>query len=134
MWRPLRGGRHFVSTASAVPVADRSYDVVLIAFVLHHVPAEQHAAALAEARRIARRRVVLLEDTFRSEAERRWNHVVDSLLNAEFRGHPHSNRDAGAWIAQLEAAGLNPRLHWERRERWLSLPLRHALLTGDIRG
>ena len=39
------------SAADALPVADRSADVVLFIFSLHHVPQHKLAAALAEARR-----------------------------------------------------------------------------------
>lgn len=131
-YRPLCGGNHLMTSATSIPVADRSYDIVLIAFVLHHMQAGLHGAALAEASRIARGRIVVLEDTFLSSAGRRWTYAVDSLVNAEFVGHPHSNRTSAAWLDQLTAQGLSPALHWERRERWLGLPFRHALLTGDV--
>jgi ubiquinone/menaquinone biosynthesis C-methylase UbiE len=132
VWRPLRDGTHHAASATAMPLADRSHDVVLIAFVLHHMPTGSHAAALAEACRVAKQRVVLLEDTFRSPLERRWCHAVDSVLNAEYRGHPHANRTVDDWLAQLTAVGTRAHLHWERRERWLLLPIRHALITGDL--
>jgi ubiquinone/menaquinone biosynthesis C-methylase UbiE len=131
-YRPLCGGEHLVASATDAPVADRSYDVVLIAFTLHHMPAEAHRQALREAARIARLRVVLLEDTFRTRAERRWTFWIDSLLNAEWFGHPHSNRSTDEWLGQLTDQGLAGKLHWERRERWLGLPIRHALLAGEV--
>jgi ubiquinone/menaquinone biosynthesis C-methylase UbiE len=46
-----------------VPCEDDSFDVVLLTFVLHHVPNDRKAQLVAEARRVARRRVVVLEDT-----------------------------------------------------------------------
>ena len=131
-YRPLFAGDHIVGSATDAPIPDRSYDVVLIAFVLHHMPGELHGAALREAARIARKRVVVLEDTFTSAAERRWTFWIDSLLNAEWFGHPHSNRTAGDWLAELASHGLDGTLSWERRERWLGLPIRHALLCGDV--
>lgn len=131
-YRPLSGTEHIVASATDAPLPDRSYDVVLLAFVLHHMPAATHGAALAEATRIARKQVVVLEDTFRTPAERRWTFWIDSLLNAEWIGHPHSNRASDAWLDELARHGLAPRLHWERRERWMMLPIRHALLTGDV--
>jgi ubiquinone/menaquinone biosynthesis C-methylase UbiE len=132
-YRPLCGGSHLASSATSIPVASRSFDIVLLAFVLHHMPANAHSAALGEAARVARRRVILLEDTFRSSREKRWTFAVDSLINAEFRGHPHSNRTAAEWTEQLAAQGLAPLLEWERRERWLGMPIRHALITGEVR-
>lgn len=46
-----------------LPFADRSFDVVNVAFVLHHVPDVCKPLLLSEIRRVARRRVVVLEDT-----------------------------------------------------------------------
>lgn len=131
VWRPLCGGPHLSASATDIPAGDRSFDVVLIAFVLHHMPAELHAPSLAEACRVANQRVVLLEDTFRTARERRWTHAVDSFLNAEYFGHPHSNRTVDDWQAHLAAARMRPRLVWERRERWMLLPIRHAMLIGE---
>src|SRR5262249_16614533 len=44
-----------------VPCADSSFDVVLLTFVLHHVPNENKAPLLREAQRITRRNIVVLE-------------------------------------------------------------------------
>jgi SAM-dependent methyltransferase len=131
-YRPLRPRDHVRASAVALPFADRTFEVVLLAFTLHHMDPALHAAALAEAARVARRRVVLLEDTFESDLERRRGSVIDSLLNAEFRGHPHGNRTAADWRDRLRAATLIPSLRWERIERWWGLPIRHALVTGEV--
>jgi SAM-dependent methyltransferase len=53
-----------------LPFPDESYDVVALVFVLHHVPNELKPALLREARRVARRRVFLLEDTPRTPLDR----------------------------------------------------------------
>jgi SAM-dependent methyltransferase len=45
-----------------LPFGDGAFDVVLLSFVLHHVPNPDKAALLAETRRVARRRVCVLED------------------------------------------------------------------------
>ena len=52
---------------------DASCDVVLVAFVLHHVPNETKHAVLSEIRRVARRRVVVLEDTPKNPVDRYFN-------------------------------------------------------------
>lgn len=46
-----------------IPAADAEFDVVLLTFVLHHVPNDRKPLLLAEARRVARRNVFVLEDT-----------------------------------------------------------------------
>lgn len=43
------------ATAQALPAPDASFDLVLFVFSLHHVPQQQLAGALAEARRVLRR-------------------------------------------------------------------------------
>jgi ubiquinone/menaquinone biosynthesis C-methylase UbiE len=53
-----------------LPVGDSSHDVVLLTFVLHHVPNETKPAIVAEACRVARRHVVVLEDTPRTFLDR----------------------------------------------------------------
>jgi SAM-dependent methyltransferase len=46
-----------------LPFADQSFDLVGFSFVLHHVPDVLKPLLLAEARRVARRRIFVLEDT-----------------------------------------------------------------------
>jgi SAM-dependent methyltransferase len=58
--------RFAVADLLALPVADQAVDTVLAVHVLEHLPAEASARALAQLRRVARRRVVVavpLEDT-----------------------------------------------------------------------
>ena len=46
-----------------LPFADECFDVVMLNFVLHHVPDQSKVALLTEAVRVARRTVFILEDT-----------------------------------------------------------------------
>ena len=56
-----QGGRARFAAADllALPVADEAMDTVLAVHVLEHLPAEASALAVAELRRVARRRVVI---------------------------------------------------------------------------
>lgn len=131
-WHPVERGPHVRADGAALPFATASFDVALIAFVLHHVPADRHATIVQELGRVARSRVVLLEDTFMSSSGRLYTYAIDSLMNLEFFGHPHANRTSAGWLELLERLGLGPRLVWERVERWgVVVPLRHALLVGE---
>jgi SAM-dependent methyltransferase len=49
-----------------LPFPSRSFDVVLLIFVLHHVPNSLKPQLLDEARRVARHHIVVLEDTPRT--------------------------------------------------------------------
>lgn len=64
----------------AVPFRDRSFDTVLLAFVLHHCE-DGGQVALGEARRVARRQVLVLEDAYEHILERWLTRWVDRLLN-----------------------------------------------------
>jgi ubiquinone/menaquinone biosynthesis C-methylase UbiE len=46
-----------------LPFIDRRFDVVVLSFVLHHVPDERKRALLREALRVCRGTVVIVEDT-----------------------------------------------------------------------
>jgi SAM-dependent methyltransferase len=46
-----------------LPFPDARFDVVMLNFVLHHVPNERKVALLSEALRVTRRKVFILEDT-----------------------------------------------------------------------
>jgi ubiquinone/menaquinone biosynthesis C-methylase UbiE len=56
-----------------LPFADKSVDVAMLIFVLHH--AEDPAILLREAARIARRAVMVVEDTPRTMLDRRWGEL-----------------------------------------------------------
>jgi len=49
---------------------DRRFDVVVLAFVLHHVPNELKPKLVAEARRVCRRTLLVIEDTPRTAFDR----------------------------------------------------------------
>lgn len=51
---PVAGLRFVEAPGQALPLDDRSVDLVVFSFSLHHVPATHMAAALAEARRVLR--------------------------------------------------------------------------------
>jgi ubiquinone/menaquinone biosynthesis C-methylase UbiE len=49
---------------------DNRFDVVMLAFVLHHVPNELKPKLVAEARRVCKRSLLVLEDTPRTAVDR----------------------------------------------------------------
>lgn len=65
-----------------VPVADGAFDAVLMMFVLHHVRGRAaQERLLDEAVRVARRRLIVLEDTPVTALDRAFNRAWDRLLN-----------------------------------------------------
>jgi ubiquinone/menaquinone biosynthesis C-methylase UbiE len=97
-----------------LPYPNDSFDVALLLTVLHHIPNPDNT--LAEARRVARR-VVVLEDVYTSETEKLITWLGDSWLNWEFADHPHSNRSDADWRTafsnlDLRVVEARQRLHW----------------------
>lgn len=92
----LYDGRRF-------PFDDGAFETALILTVLHH--AHDPDQVLAEARRVARR-VIVIEDVVRGRLHAAATKAWDSLMNLEFRGHPHTNRTDEAWLRAFDAAGL----------------------------
>ncbi len=78
-----------------LPFRDNEFDVVLISAVLHHC--REPLKVLAEARRVSKDRVIVLEDCPGGLLEKYQVYFIDSLLNLEFIGHPHNNKTVVQW-------------------------------------
>ncbi len=86
-----------------LPFADESYDVVALVFVLHHLPNRLKPTLLREARRVARRRLFVLEDTPRTPLDR----LAGWLHGREHRRKIGSRADFG-YYTQREWERLFP--------------------------
>jgi len=84
-----------------LPFPDRSFHVVCLSFVLHHVPNERKQALLEEALRVSRAKIVVVEDTPST--------AFDRLMN---RRHGESYRRK---IGSAAAFGFLTEGEW----RWL---------------
>jgi SAM-dependent methyltransferase len=87
---------------------DQRFDVVILAFVLHHVPNELKPRLLGEARRVCRRKLLVLEDTPRNAIDRYFNR----RHGEKFRRSIGSTADFGfysrtEWEGVFDAAELD---------------------------
>ena len=98
-----------------LPFPDDAFETALIFTVLHH--AVDPDRVLAEARRVARR-VIVIEDVVRGRLHGATTKAWDSVMNLEFKGHPHSNRTDDGWLRAFADAGLQL---VERQECWSAL-------------
>ena len=128
--------RRVLADGAALPVGNGRFDAALLVTVLHHVPAALHGALLVEAARVLRPggRLLLLEDTYAGRVERAATCLADSIVNLEFTGHPHSNRDLAGWRALLAGLGL-PVIHAHEYTKWFGpFRFRHAVIVIEPSG
>jgi SAM-dependent methyltransferase len=133
---------------ATLPFGDKSFDYVTIVDVLHHT--DDPAAVLAEARRVARRAVVVKDHLREGLLAGPTLRLMDWVGN---RGHdvrlPYNYLDSGQWTAAFAQAGLvraswaeaiglyGAPLNWlfERKLHFVALllPVARASLTGSLR-
>lgn len=106
----------------AIPLPDKSVDVGMVAFVLHHM--DDQAAALRELKRVCRKRIVVFEDAYFSPWQWAfvvWNDFYSNILMGSIRAMkavgkfaivkmpmPLTFRSVPAWEAFFRAQGLEP--------------------------
>lgn len=95
--------RPVLYNGTTMPFRDKSFDVATILTVLHHTPNPEQV--LREAARVARR-IIIIEDVYTSTPHKYATFFMDSLLNVEFVGHPHTNRTDAAWHQTFKRLGL----------------------------
>lgn len=82
-----------------LPFKDNSFDAVTVITVIHHTPDPE--VILKECMRVGKR-IVIVEDTYNNRFEQLYTYFMDSLLNLEFFGHPHSNKSDLEWKALFQ--------------------------------
>jgi len=87
-----------------LPFQDRSFDTSLLIAALHHC--QDPMRVLDEAIRVSSRKVIVMEDLFESEIEKWLTLFEDSVVNWEFRGHPHNNRNEEEWLKVFRRRNL----------------------------
>lgn len=108
-----------------LPFADNSFDGTLLTTVLHHV--HDVEGLLREAQRVTRHEMLIMEDIY-THAWQRWlTWQMDSLVNAEWRGHPHNNRKHEGWLSLFNALGMQVRSYQFHRLGGLFLQVTYRL-------
>ena len=78
-----------------LPFQDKSFDISMLITVLHHCPDPEQV--FSEAVRVSCKRLFILEDVYNNMIMKRLTWFMDSLMNLEFAGHPHSNKSEAGW-------------------------------------
>ena len=119
------------------PFGDRSFDAVLMLFVLHHVARwDDQEALVKEAVRITRDRLVVIEDTPMSGKDRIFNTGWDWALNLRHGvPRPFSFRTVEGWLQVFRRVGLHVHAVETYRPLWPTLgTYRHTLFVLDPSG
>ncbi|MBI3952658.1 MAG: class I SAM-dependent methyltransferase [Candidatus Doudnabacteria bacterium] len=117
-----------------VDVADKSFDAVSLIFVLHHVQTKQEQEKLIqEAARIARKRIVILEDTPNSKISWLMNAAWDWIMNAP-KGIPvpFNFRSKKEWQELFDKTGLNAKAYSFRPFWPVMLTYQQTLFVIDL--
>lgn len=114
--RRVAGGEFHRFDGDQLPFAARAFDLVMLNFVLHHVPDEGKTRLLREAARVSRDKIFVLEDTPRN--------AVDRLLS---RRHGETFRQR---IGSRAPFGFLTRREWEWLFRGLGLLLCESRALG----
>ena len=114
----------------STPFEDGSFDAVLMLFVLHHVPGwEDQETLLAEAARVGSRRLILVEDTPMSRADRVFNVAWDWALNLRHGvPKPFSFRTVEGWRQVFRRLRLTELRSETYRPLWPTLGTYHHTL------
>jgi SAM-dependent methyltransferase len=101
-----------------LPFADKSIDASLFSFVLHHVPDELKPILIAEAKRVCRKRILVIEDTPSTWFDR-W---VNQRHGESFRRRIRSRErfgflDRDQWMRLFSLLGLRA-IRVDRLSRW----------------
>jgi ubiquinone/menaquinone biosynthesis C-methylase UbiE len=99
-----------------LPFKNGNFDVALILTVLHHTPYPERI--VLEAMRVAKR-IIVIEDVYYNKIQKYLTYFLDSFLNLEFLGHPHSNKDDNGWQALFRRLGL--KLNGMQHKRFILL-------------
>ena len=90
----------------SLPFEDNSFDTVIFVYVLHHTDNQQQL--LTEAKRVARNRVLVVEDLFVGYFNRKWLSFLDFAINKLYHNvvTPLTFRDFSGWLNLLLGLGF----------------------------
>lgn len=83
-----------VYDGNVIPYKTNAFDTALLLTVLHHIPDQFHV--LSETSRVARK-IIIMEDIYEGVFQKYLTFAMDSCVNLEFVGHPHTNRTDREW-------------------------------------
>lgn len=86
-----------------IPYSDNEFDVALVLTVLHHV--KDPISLMKEVKRVSKR-IIVIEDIYSNNTQRGLVKFLDSMINLEFKGHPHNNKNDNQWKTLFKDMGF----------------------------
>lgn len=96
--------RPIICDGKKLPFTNNSFDTALLLTVLHHTADPE--AILKEANRVSKE-IIIIEDIYKNTGQKYFTFVMDSLINLEFFGHPHTNKSDVGWKKLFEGLNFN---------------------------
>jgi ubiquinone/menaquinone biosynthesis C-methylase UbiE len=134
----LSSGPYVVYDGTRLPFGEGAFDTTLISLALHHC--ERPEAVLAEAVRVTRARLLVVESVYRSRFERFWLELLDARLNRHRHGGrmnvPLAFKSPEEWRSLFESHGLAVvAMEWlgSRIERLVHHPLLFVMDKRPVR-
>lgn len=84
----------FIFDGITIPFNENEFTTSLLVTVLHHT--QNPEKLLSEVARVSKK-IIIVEDTYNNNFHKFITYFFDSLLNLEFFGHPHSNKNTTEW-------------------------------------
>ena len=81
---------------SDLPFDKNTFDTALFITVLHHTPSPEKL--LQDAAQVSKK-IIIMEDIYENTFQKYATYVMDSVVNFEFFGHPHTNKDEEEWLS-----------------------------------
>ena len=81
---------------SELPFKKNEFDTALFITVLHHTPYPQNL--IKDASRVANR-IIIMEDIYENIFQKYATFIMDCIVNLEFFGHPHTNKNEDGWLS-----------------------------------
>ncbi|MDP2741531.1 MAG: methyltransferase domain-containing protein [bacterium] len=98
------GIKSIIYDGNKIPFKTDEFNVSLILTVLHHTPSPEKV--LEEAKRTSRL-IIIIEDIYTNTFNKYIAYFIDSLLNLEFIGCPHTNKNDKEWKKIFNKMNLN---------------------------
>ena len=121
-----------VYDGKTIPFGDKSFDIVTLVFVLHHAVNQEEI--LTEAARVARRRIILVEDTPKNALEHCIDRVCDALMSFEHGFYnPATYRNIVQWRSVFKKLRL-PLIHEHTIKPFFPFYYTKAVFVLDVAG